>query len=60
MSADHNDPYPAEPCTTYQPPKKQSRRLSPLLRFIFRNAVGGASSAAGAAIIGWLIWLLQR
>ncbi|WP_395573267.1 hypothetical protein [Streptomyces sp. BK79] len=61
MSADRNDPKPAtEQRTTSQPPKRQSRRLSPLLRLIFRNAVGGASSAVGAAIIGWLIWLIQR
>ncbi|MFD5595882.1 hypothetical protein [Streptomyces griseorubiginosus] len=61
MSADHNDPKPAtEQRTTSRPPKKQSRPLSPLLRLIFRNAIAGAASAAGAAIIGWLIWLIQR
>lgn len=61
MSADHDDPKPAtEQRTIPQPPKRQSRRLRPLLRLIFRNAVGGAASAAGATITGWLIWLIQR
>ncbi len=61
MSADHNDPKPAtEQRTSPRAPKGQSRRLSPLLRLIFRNVVGGAASAAGAAITGLLIWLVQR
>lgn len=60
MSADHNDPkLVSEQHTTPRPPKRQYRRLRPLLRHIFQNAVGGAASAVGAAIIGWLIWLIQ-